>query len=71
MVRLYEDACGQLLAIAPEKREAWLISRANASPGAMPLLMPVLRRFEDQPIEDMGAAKAWCRRFITNVTASA
>jgi len=65
MVRLFEDACRQLLAIVPQKRRAWLLARGEASPKAVALLMPVVERFEGQSIKDVELALGWCRQFIT------
>jgi hypothetical protein len=64
MVRLYEDACCQVLAMDPERRTAWLTTQAQASPQAIALLTPVVDHFRGQAIADMDAALAWCRRHI-------
>jgi hypothetical protein len=60
MVRLYEEACRQLLAVAPAQRRSWLTTQAGASPQAIALLMPVVDHFEGQAIADVEAALAWC-----------
>jgi hypothetical protein len=62
MVRLFEDACRQLLSIAPDRRETWL-AQFN-QPAAMALLQPVAAKFSGATIEDMGSALAWCRAHI-------
>jgi len=64
MVRLFEQACGQLLAVAPGERRAWLTEQASTSPGAAALLAPVVEHFDAQSVADMQAAMAWCRRYI-------
>jgi hypothetical protein len=65
MVRLFEDACRQLLTIVPQERRGWLLDQGEASPRAVALLMPVVDRFESQAIDDLESALEWCRRFIT------
>jgi hypothetical protein len=64
MVRLFEDACRQLLKIAPDQREEWLTGQAAASQEALNLLMPVVEHFESQPVTDMNQSMAWCRQHI-------
>ena len=68
MVRLFEDACRQLLAIVPHKRRVWLLAQGEASPMAVSLLMPVVDRFEGLMIEDLKLALGWCRQFIATHT---
>ena len=65
MVRLFEDACHQLLVIAPQERQAWLSAHGQASPKAVALLTPVVDRFEGQTIDNLDSALEWCRQFIT------
>jgi hypothetical protein len=65
MVRLFEAACRQLLAVAPAERQAWLKARAEASPPALALLSPVVEHFRGQGVEDEVAALAWCRHYVT------
>ncbi len=69
MVRLFEDACRQVLAVSPVDREAWLAARGEDSPQALPLLSPVLEHFKGIEVRDMDAALAWCRGHIVNTAA--
>jgi hypothetical protein len=64
MVRLFEEACRQLLAIVPGQRRIWLAAQAGTSPRAVALLTPVLKQFEECVVEDMEEALAWCRQYI-------
>ena len=64
MVRLFEDACAQLLAVSPGRRRAWLLSHAGAAPEARALLLPVADHFEHTPVVDREAALAWCRSYV-------
>lgn len=64
MVRLFEDACRQILAIVPQERRGWLLAQSETSPKAVELLMPVVARFEGKVIDDPETALKWCRRFI-------
>jgi hypothetical protein len=64
MVRLFEDACRQVLAIAPERRSFWLTAQAQASAQAIALVMPIVDHFQGQTIDDLDSALAWCRRYI-------
>jgi hypothetical protein len=66
MVRLFEDACRQVLAIVPQERRGWLLAQVETSPKAVALLMPVVARFDGQVIDDLETALEWCRRFITS-----
>jgi hypothetical protein len=68
MVRLYEDACRQLLAVTPAKRRSWLASQSQRSPRAGTLLAPVLERFQGEAVEDVDRALAWCRDHIVRRT---
>lgn len=69
MVRLFEDACRQVLAVEPSKRAAWLAARAGDSPEALPLLAPVVERFAGDPVKDLDVALAWCREYIVQAVA--
>jgi spermidine synthase len=69
MVRLFEEACCQLLAVPPVRRRSWLDASTAASPRAAVLLRPVAEQFDGQTIEDVDAALAWCRQFIVYLTA--
>jgi hypothetical protein len=64
MVRLFEDACLQLLDVAPAQRGAWLAAQAEASPQAVALLTPVLDHFGERRVKDVQEALAWCREYI-------
>jgi hypothetical protein len=65
MVRLFEDACRQLLAITPAERPAWLKAWVEQSPSAR-LLEPAAEHFAGRSIEaeDIEDALAWCRRYV-------
>jgi len=62
MVRLFEDACRQLLNLPPDKREIWLAQFSQ--PEATALLQPIVAKFVGEKIEDMDAALAWSRAYI-------
>ena len=64
MVRLFEDACRHLLAIAPAEREAWLLAPSRASAPAVEILMPVVVKYAGVERVDLDAALAWCRHYI-------
>jgi spermidine synthase len=64
MLRLFEEACRQLLRVAPAQRRSWLATRAGASPQGVALLTPVVDHFQGQVVEEE-AALAWCRQYIT------
>jgi hypothetical protein len=68
MVRLFEDACRQLLALEPDQREPQLEAWIGQSPGAA-LLRPVADRFVGQMFDEtrLPAALAWCRSYIVEV----
>jgi hypothetical protein len=68
MVRLYEDACRQLLAVPPARREDWLQAQIAAAPKATALLSPVAARFRGQVVDDVDGALAWCRQFVVGLT---
>ncbi len=63
MVRLFEDACRQLLSVPPDQRVAWL-EKFN-QPEAAALLRPVMAKFAGQVVADMGVALRWCREHAT------
>lgn len=67
MVRLFEDACRELLAQRPDSREDWLADRERVPARAAELLAPVAQRFAGQEIEDRTAALAWCRRLAVTM----
>ena len=64
MVRLFEEACRQLLAVAPGERRARLLTQLDASPQAVSLLKPVAEYFGEHTVEDVQDALAWCRQHI-------
>lgn len=63
MVRLFEDACRQLLSVPPDQREAWLAQFKQ--PEAAALLRPVIAKFAGQVVADIGVALRWCREHAT------
>lgn len=67
MVRLFEDACRQLLSVPPDQREAALLAQGPDSP-AVPLLAPVIERFAGDPVSDLNEALVWCLDYIFHVT---
>jgi hypothetical protein len=69
MVRLYEDACRQLLAVPAARRRAWLENQVAVSPRGASILLPVLERFEGQDVDDLEPALAWCRQYIVQAGA--
>lgn len=69
MVRLFEDACRQLLSVPPAGRGAWLAH--NSQPEAAQVLQPVLAHFSARPVDDMDSALEWCHEFIVANTESA
>jgi hypothetical protein len=64
MVRLFEEACRQLLAVPAAQRRSWLAARAASSARVTALLGPVLDQFEGQSVGDMEAALPWCRQYV-------
>jgi hypothetical protein len=67
MVRLFEDACRQLLLVAPDARPGWLSDQAKASPEAGPMLAGVADRFEGKVVTDVETALVWCRQYIESL----
>lgn len=67
MVRLFEDACRDLLRQPPQERSPWLEQRTQGNPAAHALLLPVLERFADQAFDDLTPPLAWCRRWASTV----
>ena len=66
MVRLFEDACRQLLSVPPDQREEWLT--AFNQPAAA-LLQPVLEHFKNvrrtsKSASHVESALKWCRDYI-------
>jgi hypothetical protein len=64
MVRLFEDACRQLLAVAPDERREWLEERGATSRSAVELLMPVVEQVGQAAINDLEGTLIWCREYI-------
>ena len=64
MVRLFEEACRQLLAVHPGRRREWLAAQAETSPGAVSLLTPVMDNMVERRVDDVASALAWCREYI-------
>ncbi len=70
MVRLFEDACRQLLRVPPKERRAWLAAQQETSPRAVPLLAPVVEHFAVRPPAHLKEALGWCRAYITTLRAT-
>jgi hypothetical protein len=64
MVSLFEQACRQLIAVAPGQRRAWLAAQKRTSPQAVALLAPVFDYIGEQLVEDADEAFSWCRAYI-------
>lgn len=69
MLRLFEEACRQLLGVAPARRGAWLEGQAGASLPAVALLGPVVEHFRGRVVagRDVAEALAWCRRYVVGL----
>lgn len=67
MVRLFEEACRQLLAVAPMERRSWLAAQAKTSPQAVVLLTPVVDHFQRRAVNDVEEALVWCRRYVVGL----
>jgi hypothetical protein len=69
MVRLFEDACRQLLGVRPAQRADWLQQWVQRSPQAA-LLLPVAERFDGHSLDAQGMDEAlsWCRAYIVSLT---
>jgi hypothetical protein len=67
MVRLFEEACRQLLSIVPQQRHAWLAAHAAAAPHAVALLTPIVDHFDAGVMtgKEVEEALIWCRAYIT------
>jgi hypothetical protein len=61
IVRLFVEACRQLLGLAPAQRQGWLELQVGASPQAVRMLMPVVEHFQGQAVDEVGQALDWCR----------
>ena len=64
MVRLFEEACRQLLAVRPGRRREWLADQTETSPEAVALLTPVVDYVGERWVDDGASALAWCREYI-------
>jgi len=62
MVRLFADACRQLLSVRPDQREEWLT--AFNQPAAAKLLQPVVEEFSGYVVQDVETALRWCREYV-------
>ncbi len=67
MVRLFEEACRQLLGVAPAERRPWLAAQTESSPQAVALLTPVVDHFQGRVVEDEESALTWCRRYAVRL----
>jgi len=67
MVRLFEEACLELLRQPPNCRVSWLTKHSWNQPMVITLLMPVLEYFAGQTVSDLDSALAWCRQYIVGV----
>lgn len=72
MVRLFLDACEQLLRVPAIQRASWLEQSAGASPAAHDLLSPLLAQFAglDFSEQKLSDALAFCRAYILQVGGS-
>jgi len=68
MVRLFEDACRQLLSVPPPMRRAWLDSQRPANPRAVEMLVPIVEHLGEKDVQQ---ALAWCRRYAVTLTSAA
>jgi hypothetical protein len=69
MVRLFEEACRDLLSVGPAQRQLWLESRTQGSAEAVALLVPVVERFQGQVVDELGPALKWCRQHVVQISA--
>jgi len=67
MVRLFEEACRELLAVPPAARESWLADSERVPPTAAALLVGVAGHYRGRQVEDWAEARAWCRRYATSM----
>jgi hypothetical protein len=68
MLRLFEEACIQLLQIGdPRKRYSWFVTRSFSRPMAADLLTPVAKYFDSTECPDIAQALGWCDRYITEL----
>lgn len=67
IVRLFEEACRQLLELAPAQRREWLEILAGASPQATRMLTPVVDHFQGQTLDGVERALDWCRRYAVGL----
>jgi spermidine synthase len=68
MVRLFEQACERLLSVDPAARSHWLEDMTAERPAVRALLLPIVERFAERPVDDRGAALGWCREYAVRVT---
>jgi hypothetical protein len=67
MVRLFEDACRQLLSVTVDQRREWLTAQGETSPQATRLLSGVTSHFAGEAVTDIGPALEWCREYIVRL----
>jgi spermidine synthase len=67
MLRLFGDACRQLLQAPPAERTTLLIRTTHQRPDVQRMLTGVLDHFAGQIIEDWDAAIRWCRDYAVQV----
>ncbi|NDJ53145.1 MAG: hypothetical protein GYB68_08695 [Chloroflexi bacterium] len=67
MLRLFEDACRQLLSVTPSEREAYFDEVRTAQPGTLALLRPVLDHFAGEVV-NLDEALPWCRDYAIKLT---
>jgi hypothetical protein len=67
MVRLFEAACEQLLAVDPGDRADWLAAVTADRPDVFDLVEPVLDHFAGQEIDEIEPALDWCREYVIGV----
>ena len=67
MIRLFTDACRQLLQTPPEERVDVLHRTAHQRPEVHHMLAGVLDHFAGQIIEDWDAALGWCRDYAVGL----
>jgi hypothetical protein len=67
MVRLFEDACREMLTVPAAGRPAWLATLRIDSPLAAALLEPVAARFAGEDPADVEATLSWCRGYAVGM----
>ena len=67
MLRLFEDACRELLSVPPAERQSLLADRDRVPASGAALLAPVVERFAAEEPGSLADALAWCRRYATTM----